>query len=154
MMKTIIYLGRIQKEDPRYSTLLPDTNRKFSMQMEGLKRIVFIIFGSLSFVLGVVGIFLPILPTTPLLLLAAFFYMRSSPHLYRWMITHPLWGRYLQDYLTHRAIRRKSKIGALVFLWSALLLSMFLVQKLWLTLLLLVVGISVTIHIKMLRTLD
>ena len=60
--------------------------------------------GCLSFVLGVVGIFVPLLPTTPFLLLSAALWVRSSPRLYDWLLAHPCLGRYVRNFRENRAI--------------------------------------------------
>jgi hypothetical protein len=119
-----------------------------------LKRIVYIVIGSLTLVLGLVGVLVPVLPTTPFLLLTAFFYMRSSDRLYHWLIHHKLWGRHLDDYLTYRAIKKSTKIASLLFLWFTLTISMVLVQQTLVTLLLIVVGTAVSVHLLLLKTID
>ena len=113
----------------------------------------FVILGSLFLLIGLIGIFIPILPTTPFLLLTAFFYLRSSRRLYCWLIRHRLFGSYINDYMQYRAVRRKAKIAALIFLWLTLFVSMILVPILHVRLFLIVVGIAVSIHLFTLKTL-
>lgn len=71
---------------------------------------LFIILGSLSLGLGVLGIFVPLLPTTPLLLLSAALYFKGSPRLYEWLINHPRLGEYIRNFREHRAIPLRAKI--------------------------------------------
>lgn len=71
-----------------------------------------IIAGSISLALGVIGIFLPLLPTTPFLILSAFCFSKSSPRFYRWILNHQYLGPPIQDWKNHRAISLKSKIMA------------------------------------------
>jgi len=118
-----------------------------------LLRFLLVAAGSLSLALGVIGIFLPVLPTTPFLLLSAFFYLRGSERLHHWLLHHRILGRPLREYLHYRAVRRRNKVGALVLLWTTLLVSILLVNLLWVRLLLVAVGIAVSLHVGSLRTL-
>ncbi len=78
----------------------------------GWKRVWFLAVGQVSVGLAVLGVFLPLLPTTPFLLLAAYCFLRSSPASYHWLVTHPLLGQFLKDWQLHRAIRRSVKATA------------------------------------------
>ncbi len=124
------------------------------MSFTTLKKIVLITVGSLALALGFLGAFLPVLPTTPFLLLSAYCYMRSSERLYQWLINHPLLGAYIYNYLTYRAITRSTRYGALFFLWVTLIISMLVTANLHLIIFLTAVGIGVTIHLFVLNTLD
>ena len=73
-------------------------------------RIFLILCGCLAVVLGILGIFLPLLPTTPFLLLAAACFFRSSPRLYNWLISHKRMGPYIRNFREHRAIPLKAKV--------------------------------------------
>lgn len=75
-------------------------------------RILWITFGLASLSLGFVGIFLPLLPTTPFLLLSVFCFARSSDRLHRWLLAHPVFGPTIVDWHRHRAIARPAKIAA------------------------------------------
>ena len=81
-----------------------------------MKRVL-IIIGLLSVVLGVAGIFLPLLPTTPLLLLAAWCFVRSSPRLYEWLLNHPRLGEYIRNFRENRAIPLRVKIVSVTMVW-------------------------------------
>lgn len=120
--------------------------------MNSLKQYLLIAGGILSLVLGTIGIFLPVLPTTPFLLLSAYCFIRSSVKLYHWLIHHRVFGAYIYNYLEHRAVKKRAKIVAIVMLWPALLISMYIVGKTWATILLFVIGTAVTIHILKLQT--
>lgn len=124
------------------------------MSFRMLKKIFLITVGSLALALGFLGAFLPVLPTTPFLLLSAYCYLRSSEKLYRWLINHPLLGAYIYNYLTYRAITRSTRYGALFFLWVTLIISMLVIANLHLIIFLIAVGIGVTIHLFALKTLD
>lgn len=124
------------------------------MLIKSIKKYVLIVLGSLSLTLGIVGIFIPVLPTTPFLLLASFCYIRSSKHLYNWLINHKVIGEYIFNYMTYRAVKLSTKIGALLFLWISLIVSMIFVSNLHLRLFLFAVGVGVSIHLYSLKTLN
>jgi hypothetical protein len=119
-----------------------------------LRKILLLILGLLSLTLAIIGIFVPLLPTTPLLLLAAACFMRSSNKLYRWLIEHPWLGPYIRHYREHRAITLRTKIATLVLLWLSIGYAIiFVLDVLSLRLLLLAIAIGVTLHLMSLRTL-
>ncbi len=76
--------------------------------------------------LGVVGVVVPVLPTVPFVLLAAACFLRSSPRWHGWLVTHPVFGRHIADYLAGRGLRPRAKILALATLWTSVLLSVTL----------------------------
>lgn len=121
--------------------------------MHSIKKYVYFFTGSVSLVLGITGVFLPLLPTTPFLLLACFCYLRSSKRMYDWLINHRIFGTSIYGYLIYKAIPRKTKIGAVVFLWSMLVISMFLLASPHIRIFLAVVGIGVTFHLATLKTM-
>ncbi|TRM11320.1 DUF454 domain-containing protein [Lentibacillus cibarius] len=88
--------------------------------MKQLKKAFLIIAGSVSLVLGVLGIILPLVPTTPLLLLAAACYVRSSPSLYAWLISNKYFGSYIQNYRNGNGIPLKAKMIGIFLLWIAM----------------------------------
>jgi len=110
--------------------------------------------GMLAVGLGAVGIFLPLLPTTPFLLLAAACFFRSSDRLYNWLIHHKWFGHYIKQYREHKAISRQTKRATLLLLWSTLAFSALVVlDSVWARLLLLAVGIGVTLHVLSMKTM-
>lgn len=119
-----------------------------------IKKIFLISLGIISIILGVIGLIFPVLPTTPFLLLAAFCFLRSSNKLYNWLINHKLFGSMLDNYIKYKAITKKTKIIAIVFLWCSLLLSVYLTQSVYIAVFLFVTGISVSIYILHLKTLN
>lgn len=119
-----------------------------------VKKYILIGAGFLTFALGAVGIFIPLLPTTPFLLLSALCFLRSSGRLYRWLTEHKIFGKYIKSYFEYRAITRRMKIITLIFLWSVMTVSIVLfMEKLWLRLLLIAVAGGVTVHIVTMKTL-
>jgi len=123
------------------------------MQIQDVKKALLIIAGSVSLVLGLVGVFIPVLPTTPFLLLTAFCYARSSRKLYDWLMNHKYLGPYLYNYVKHRAVYKRTKISALIFLWASLLLSIILVDHWHIRIVLMVVGLAVSLHLISLKTI-
>ncbi len=115
---------------------------------------VLIAAGTFSVALGILGIFLPILPTTPFLLLAAGCYSRSSQKFYNWLINNKWFGRYIKNYREGRGVSLRSKILIITLLWSLIIFSVFFAVKILLvTIILILIAIGVTIHIIFLRTL-
>lgn len=94
-----------------------------------------------------IGAFVPVLPTTPFLILAAALSYKSSPKLRKWLLEHPVFGATIEDYLQKRSISTTALRKALVTLWLGMLVSILLVQKLWVTVFLLLTGGLVTIYL-------
>lgn len=120
---------------------------------KAIKKYIFIMAGCFSIVLGIVGIFLPLLPTTPFLLLAAYFFTRSSEQLHNWLIHHKTFGKYIYDYQTYRAMDRKAKRVAVFSMWCPLFFSIIWVSNLYIRLLLIAIGSGGALYILSLRTL-
>ena len=94
-------------------------------------RIAYLALGFISLLLGAVGIVLPLLPTVPFVLLAAFFFARSSPPLERWLVDHPGFGPHILAWRTRRAISRKGKTAALACFAGSAILGLFLLPLPW-----------------------
>ena len=117
-------------------------------------KALYIVLGCISLGLGVLGIFLPVLPTTPFLLLSAALYCKGSPRLYKWLLDNKYLGAYIRNYREHRAIPLRGKIVSVTMLWITILLSAFLaVDAWWLCVLLILVAGGVTWHILSFKTL-
>lgn len=115
---------------------------------------VYIIFGSLSLALGIVGIFIPLLPTTPLLLLAAALYFRSSPQLYEWLLNHPKLGTYIRNFREYNAIPLRAKIVSITLLWLTIgYCVVAVIEPLWIRIALALLASAITIHILSFKTL-
>jgi len=112
------------------------------------------IAGILCVGLGIVGIFVPVLPTTPFLLLAAAAFVRSSPRLYRWLIHHKWFGNYIRYYREYRAITLRAKVVTLALLWAVIgYTAIGVVEAWWLRALLAAIAIGVSTHVLSLKTL-
>ncbi|WP_396586808.1 YbaN family protein [Bermanella sp. R86510] len=111
-------------------------------------RYSLICIGWISIVLGVLGIFLPILPTTPFLLLAAACFVRSSPRFYQWLVEHPKLGRYILHYLDGQGIPLRAKVVAVGMIWLTMGISIiWVIPVVWVKWLLAVIGVCVSIYI-------
>jgi len=105
--------------------------------------------------LGTVGIFLPLIPTTPFLLLAAACFGRSSDRFYNWLITHRWFGSYIRNYREYKAITLRTKIVTIALLWISLgYTGIGVVSALWVRILLLLTGVGVTWHVLSWKTLQ
>jgi hypothetical protein len=118
-----------------------------------LVRHVLLVVGWLAVVLGVIGIFLPVLPTTPFLLLAAACFVRSSRRVYQWLVDHPRLGPWLLDYLDGKGIPLKGKIYTLVTMWISISVSCWLVPLLWARVGMLLSACLVSLYILRQKTL-
>jgi uncharacterized membrane protein YbaN (DUF454 family) len=122
--------------------------------MFGLKKIFFIVIGTLSLGLGILGIFLPLLPTTPFLLLTAACYANSSENLLKKLLDNRYIGKYIIDYQKNKGIRKSVKIYVLSLLWATITVSIIcFTGSIWIQILLGCVAVGVTIHISTFKTL-
>lgn len=121
--------------------------------LAGIKRYLLIFAGTISLGLGILGTFLPVLPTTPFLLLSSYCFVRSSKRLYDWLISHRICGEYIYNYITYRAVKREVKVMALITLWLSITLSFLSVSSIYLRVFLVTVVIGVSIHLIVLKTL-
>lgn len=118
-------------------------------------KTLFIILGSLSLGLGVLGIFVPLLPTTPLLLLAAALYFKSSPRLYEWLLNHPRLGEYIRNFREYRAIPLRAKVVSVSLVWITIgYCIVAVVDKWWWAQVLMgLLAVAITWHILSFATL-
>ena len=116
-----------------------------------LKRQLLIVAGTVCVAVGVVGIFIPVLPTTPFLLLAAACYLRSSPRFHSWLMNNRLFGTYIRNYTEGRGIPLKVKLFTIALLWVTIGVSIWLAANLIVTVVLLIVATGVTLHIISIR---
>jgi hypothetical protein len=110
--------------------------------------------GILAMVVGLIGVVVPLLPTTPFLLLAAACFVRSSDTMYGWLISNRLFGGFIRDYREQRGVSARAKIVALALLWGVIgYTALTAVDAAWLRVLLVAIAVVVTIHLLRLRTL-
>lgn len=119
-----------------------------------MKKFLCTFLGLISLVLGIIGMFVPLLPTTPFLLLTASLFAMGSPRLNRWLLAHPFLGNYIRRFRENRAIPLHSKIISLTLMWASMLYCvLFVVPLLWLKLLLLAIAVGITVHILSYKTM-
>jgi hypothetical protein len=117
-------------------------------------RAALLVLGTLFLATGAVGIFLPLLPATPFLLLAAACYARSSKRFYHWLLYNRLFGSYIRNYREGKGIALRVKVITLALLWGTIIYSaFFVVNALYWQIILLIIAVGVTIHILKTRTL-
>ena len=110
--------------------------------------------GTLAFGVGLLGVFIPLLPTTRILLLAAGCWMRSSERLHDWLLHHAWFGDYVRNYVEHRAVHPRARAVPLVLLWVVIGATAFLaVGSWWVRTLLGMVALGVTLHLLQLKSL-
>lgn len=117
------------------------------------KKALFNVIGILALTLAILGVFLPLLPTTPFLLLASACFMRGSARLHHWLHNNKTFGVYLTNIQSGHGIPKRTKIIAISLLWLSLGLSAWQISWLWLQCLLLIPGIAVTIYLLRMKTL-
>ena len=102
---------------------------EFRLKRSRLTRVLYITGGTLSLALGVLGIVLPGLPTTPFALLSAYLYAKSSQKLYNWLLNNRLLGPRIKNYHRKQGVTKKGKIGVIIFMWVMVCLSSFVIIK-------------------------
>lgn len=119
-----------------------------------IKRYFLLIIGIISLALGIIGILLPLLPTTPFLLLAAGCFINSSPRLYSWLINNKVFGKYIINYREKRGIPLRVKVTSLSILWISISYSFFfIVESIYVRLILIAALAGVTVHLLRMKTL-
>jgi uncharacterized membrane protein YbaN (DUF454 family) len=119
-----------------------------------MKKKIFIILSFVSLGFGILGMFLPILPTTPFLLLSAALFAKSSTQYYQWLLNHKHFGQYIRDFRENKSIPLRIKIISITTLWVTILISIIFAAKgmLLLQIMLAAIAIGVSIHILSFKT--
>jgi uncharacterized membrane protein YbaN (DUF454 family) len=121
----------------------------------GLVKGLLIVAGTIFLVIGLIGVLIPILPTTPFLLLAAACYLRGSKRMHDWLLNNRWVGEYIRNYREGRGIRARTKVIIIALLWATILYSAIVIAKhLTIQVLLIVIASAVTVHILILKTLE
>ena len=120
-----------------------------------IKKGILVASGTFFLVLGVIGIFIPLLPTTPFLLLSAACYIRGSKKFYNWLIKNKWFGEYIKNYQEGKGVPLNVKIISLIFLWITIIFSTIVIVSYFLIrIILIIIAIGVTIHIMTIKTID
>lgn len=118
-------------------------------------KVLLIATGTFFIGLGIVGIFVPVLPTTPFLLISATLYAKSSKSFYNWLVNNKILGRYIKNYREGKGIPLKLKIITIALLWITIGCSaIFAIDIFWVRVMLVIIAIGVTIHIIRIKPLD
>ena len=117
-------------------------------------NILLSILGLIALGLGVLGAFLPVLPTTPFLLLSAALFLRGNKRLYDWLLNHHKLGTYISNFMVHKAIPLRVKIVSIAALWITLsYCAVFVAQHWGLRAAFMIIAVAVTLHILSYKTL-
>lgn len=120
-----------------------------------LRKWLLVAIGLISVGIGVLGIFVPLLPTTPFLLIGAACFARSSDRLHEWLVNHRWLGGYIRDYRERGAITRRAKVVVLLLLWVSIGYSVVTASpRWWLQVIALLIAVGVTVHVARLRTIE
>jgi uncharacterized membrane protein YbaN (DUF454 family) len=117
------------------------------------KRVILITAGSLCVGLAVLGLFLPLLPTTPFLLLASACYVRSSERLHGWLMRNRVLGTYIRNFRERRGMPLRAKVTTVVLIWLPLLYSVYRLDILWLEAVLVLMGLTWSVLVLRMKTL-
>ena len=116
------------------------------------KKIIYVV-GILSLFVGILGIFIPLLPTTPFLLLSAASFTRSSEKMYLWLMNHPWFGKYIREFQENKSIPLSTKVISVGMLWTTILISViFATKSIYIRILLIMIAILVSAHILRYKT--
>lgn len=118
-----------------------------------VRKASLIFLGTICVGLGVLGMFLPLMPTTVFLLAAAYCYSKSSKRFHNWLLSNKLCGKYISNYKSGRGMTVRSKVTSLLSLWLSIGLSVWLVSgKLWVSIMLAAIALGITVHILWIKT--
>ncbi|MDY2572777.1 MAG: YbaN family protein [Fusobacterium necrophorum] len=118
-----------------------------------VKRNILLGVAWISLILGGIGIFLPLLPTTPFILLSAFCFQKSSEKFHQWILNSPVFGKYIRDYQEQKGITLKNKIVAITFMAVGMSFSAYKVPNTYMRISLVIIFIAVSYHIFKIKTL-
>ena len=125
-----------------------DYSHEVNLARSPILRFLYLSLSGIFVILATIGAFLPLLPTTPFVLLAAFFYAKSSTRFYNWLMNHKIFGSGLREWKEFGSISLKAKVMSLSLLWPSLGFSIIWVaSSIWLKLTLSLIGCGVTIFI-------
>ena len=131
----------------------PKDLRLASLTDMDIRKAALIFTGTVCVALGVLGMFLPLLPTTVFLLMAAYCYSRSSERFHTWLLNNRLCGKYIRNYRSGQGISLRQKITTISILWLSIGFSIWMLSAgFWITVLLLTIAIAVSVHLVWIKT--
>jgi len=116
------------------------------------KRVVLIALGFIYVGLGTAGVVIPVMPTTPFLLLAALCFSASSEKHYGRLCQNRLFGKYVKNFNIKQGIGIRLKIASIAIVWTELIITMVFARAIWVYFVLVIFGIGVTIHLLLIKT--
>lgn len=127
------YRDKLNNQQPRYKELvISEEEVRLEIKKNRIVRALYMVGGSISLFLGVLGVFLPGLPTTPFILLSAALYAKSSEKLYNWLLANKYLGPRIKNYQRQKGVTLKGKYKIIALMWTMVLISSFLVIKIML----------------------
>ncbi len=147
-------INKESKEEAPFNELNEKFKEKFKERSK-LSKTLYSIAGTICLALGIIGIILPILPTTPFLLLSAACYSRSSEKFYNWLLNNRIFGSYIRNYREGMGMSVKSKIFSISMLCITIIISiLFFITIIWIQIILLIIATCVSTHIASIRPKD
>jgi len=146
--------GRIETDWANAISLLLSLVTKTKLIKHHTIKILLISVGCLSIALGVLGVILPLLPTTPFILLAAACFAKSSPRFHGWLLANHHLGPIVRQYQSGNGLPRRVRWRALAMLWTSMSLSIWIIGQWWAVATLGIIGAGVTIYLCRLPTTD
>lgn len=132
---------------------MTENSKVKNLELPKLYRYFYLISGILLVAIGVIGIFLPVLPTTIFLILASACFVKSSPKANEWLRNHKILGMYIKNYQDKSGLTLKAKVTNISLLWIMILVSAFyLTNEFYIRIILLMIAVGVTIHLLMIKT--
>lgn len=116
------------------------------------RKAVLNVVGVINVVMGIIGIFLPIWPTTIFVIIASICFARANPRLHNWLVQSKFLGPYLDNFHNKRGIAMAYKIRTALFMWAGMTFSMTLIELLWVQIMLICIGVAVTAHVFAIKT--
>ncbi len=124
------YRDKLNNQQPRYKELvISEEEVRLEIKKNRIVRALYMVGGSISLFLGVLGVFIPGLPTTPFILLSAALYAKSSEKLYNWLLANKYLGPRIKNYQRQKGVTLKGKYKIIALMWTMVLISSFLVIK-------------------------
>ncbi len=113
-----------------------------------IKKYILFVSGIILFITGIIGLFLPVMPTVPFILLSVSCFYKSSRRFHSWLINNKLFGKFVRDYTEEKKIGKKTKIFSLILLWLSIGFSIYRFwHKIYIPIIHLIIIISISIHI-------
>ncbi|HEY9061723.1 MAG TPA: YbaN family protein [Pseudobacteroides sp.] len=123
--------------------------------IKSITRAILMVCGCVALFLGIAGLFLPLLPTTPFILLAAACFSRSSDKFYNRLLSNKWVGNYIKNYRDGKGIPKRAKVLSLLTLWITMgFTALVIIKIIWLKILMVIIALAVSTHILSIKTLN